>query len=117
MRDHKLNSLGNLLGGALSRHGIGERVIAAQIVATANELLVGMLTYEQRDEVQAVSFKSSELLLVCKTPTARYAAEGLAKSLGRKLEEDYPSQTFKKIVCVFKSGKASDDEWYNGGTV
>jgi len=117
MRNHKLNSLGNLLGGALSRHGIGERVVAAQIVASANELLATLLTPDQNREVQAVSFKASELLLVCKTPTARYAAEGLAKSLGRKLEEEYPSQTFRKIVCVFKSGKANDDEWYNGATV
>ena len=117
MRDHKLSSLGNLLGGALSRHGIGERVIAAQIVASANELLAGMLTAEQKTEVQAISFKGSELLLVCKTPTARYAAEGLARQLGRKLEEEYPSQTFRKVVCVFKSGKANDDEWYNGATV
>ena len=117
MRDNNLSSLGNLLGGALARHGIGERVIAAQIVASANELLHEMLTQDQRGEVQAVSFKSDELLLACKTPTARYAAEGLAKTLGRKLEEKYPNQTFKKIVCVFKSGKVSDDEWYNGATV
>jgi hypothetical protein len=117
MRDHKLSSLGNLLGGALSRHGIGERVIAAQIVASANELLGQMLTPEQRGEVQAMSYKASELLLICKTPTARYTAEGLAKSLGRKLEEEFPTQTFKKIACMFKPGKANDDEWYNGGTV
>ena len=117
MRDHKLSSLGNLLGNALARHGIGERVVAAQIVASANELLKGLLTRDQVGEVQAVSFKNSELLLVCKTPTARYAAEGLTKALARKLEEGYPDQTFRKIACVFKAGKANDDEWYNGTTV
>lgn len=117
MRENKLSSLGNLLGGALSRHGIGERVVAAQIVAGANELLRELLTPEQRGEVQAVSFKDDELLLACKTPTARYAAEGFAKTLGRKLEEKFPNQTFRKVVCVFKTGKANDDEWYNGSTV
>jgi hypothetical protein len=117
MRNHKLNSLSNLLSGALSRHGIGERVIAAQIVASANELLGEMMTPTQRGEVQVVSFKGSELLIACKTPTARYAAEGLTKALGRKLEQEYPSQTFRKIVCLFKSGKANDDEWYNSATV
>ena len=117
MRDYKLNSLGNLLGGALSRHGIGERVIAAQIVASANELLTDMLAPGPRSEVQAISYKNAELLIVCKTPTARYAAEGLIKSLGRQLEVEFPSQTFKKIICLFKPLKANDDEWYNGGTV
>ena len=117
MADKKLSSLGNLLGGALARHGIGERVVAAQIVSSTNELLKELLTRDQWGEVQAVSYRNSELLLACKTPTARYAAEGLAKALGRKLEEKYPNQTFRKIVCVFKAGKAGDDEWYNGATV
>jgi hypothetical protein len=101
----------------LARHGIGERVVAAQIVASANELLSQMLTPEQRGEVQAVSFKGSELLLACKTPAARYMAEGMAKTLGRKLEEEYPNQTFRKVVCVFRNQRANDDEWYNGATV
>ncbi|MDQ5952642.1 MAG: hypothetical protein QG626_771 [Patescibacteria group bacterium] len=116
MRDHKLSSLGNLLGGALSRHGIGERVQAAQIVAKANDLLREAMG-KQADEVQAVSFKLSELVLACKTPTARYAAEGQVRNLARRLEEAFPTQTFKKIVCRLKSGVANDDEWYNGGTV
>lgn len=117
LRDSKPSSLGNLLQGALSRHGIGERVLAAQIVAKANELLAEFLTPVQRGEVQAVSFRANELLLACKTPTARYAAEGLTKRLGRKLEEIYPNQTFRKITCVFKNASTNDDEWYNGATV
>lgn len=116
MRDHKLSSLGNLLGGALSRHGIGERVQAAQIVASANELLSELMG-RQAEEVRAISYKLAELVLACKTPTARYAAEGLTKTLGRKLEERYPSQTFKKITCRLKTGIATDDEWYNTDTV
>lgn len=117
MRDYKLSALGNLLGGALSRHGIADRVVAAQIVASANELLTTMFTPLQRAEIQAISYKASELVLACKTPTARYAAEGMARALGRKLEEHYPDQTFRKITCVFKSLQANDDEWYNSGAV
>lgn len=117
MRDNKLSSLGNLLGGALARHGIGERVMAAQIVSSANDVLADLLTPDQRGEVEAVSYRSSELLLACKTPAARYAAEGLAKALSKKLEEEFPNQTFRKVTCVFKTGRASDDEWYNGTTV
>ncbi|MFZ2682140.1 MAG: hypothetical protein WAZ14_03550 [Patescibacteria group bacterium] len=113
MRDHKLSSLGNLLGGALSRYGIGERVVAAQIVASANELLDELLPPGHRLEVQVVSFKLGELVLMCKSPTVKYVAEGMTKQLGRRLEERFPDQTFKKIVCIFKPFKATDDEWYN----
>ena len=116
MRDHKLNSLGNLLGGTLSRYGIGERVQAAQIVASANELLGGLMG-KQAEDIKAMSYKDSELVLACKSPTARYAAEGLTKKLGRQLEERYPSQTFSKITCRLKTGSDTDDEWYNGATV
>lgn len=113
MRDHKLSSLGNLLGGALSRHGIGERVLAAQIVATANELLAELLPALERGSSQVISYKQQELIVACRTPTARYAVEGLARALGRKLEEVYPAQSFKKIRAVLRSGKPSEDEWYN----
>ncbi len=117
MRDHKLSPLGQLLGGSLARYGIGERVTAAQIVTSANKLLQEILTADQAREVVAVSFKSSELCLACKTPTARFAAEGLAKTLSHKLEELYPEQTISRIICVFRTPKATEDEWYNDMSV
>ncbi len=117
MREYKLSSLSHLLGGSLARHGIGDRVLSAQIVASANQLLTELLHSDQRGEVQAVSYKASELLLACKTPTARYAAEGLIKIIARKLEEKYPDQTFRKVICVFRNGKANDDEWYNSASL
>ncbi len=117
MPEKKLAALGNLLGGALVRHGIQHRIEAAQIVATTNELLRDLLRADQQVEIQAVSFKDSELLLACKTPSARYAAEGLTNILTQSLESRYPGQTIRRIHCVFRTGKASDDEWYNGASI
>jgi hypothetical protein len=117
MRDHKLSSLGNLLGGALSRHGIGERVMAAQIVATANELIAGLLPAGEQRAVRVTSYKNGELTVACKTPAARYVIEGQSKAICRRLEEKYPNQTFKILQCRLKPSEASDEEWYNGLTV
>lgn len=117
MQKKGLASLGNLLTGALARHGIGERVTAAQVVAQANELLANLLVPEQRGEIAVVSYKQSELLVACKTPAARYVAEGLAKILTRKLEERFPDQYIKRVQCVFRTGASNDDEWYNGVTL
>lgn len=116
MRDHKLSSLSNLLGGTLSRYGIGERVVAAQIVSTANELLVELMG-RQAEDIHVLSYKDGQLEIACKSPTARYAAEGMTKTLARKLEERYPNQTFRTVDCRLKTGAASDDEWYNSGTL
>jgi hypothetical protein len=117
MQKKGLASLGNLLTGALARHGIGERVTAAQVVAYANELLPSLLATQQRGEITVLSYKQSELLVACKTPAARYVAEGLAKNLTRKLEERFPDQYIKHVQCVFRSSTANDDEWYNGATL
>lgn len=117
MREHKLSSLGNLLGGALSRHGIGERVAAAQIVASAKQLVAAWLPGVASDEIRVVSYKHGELQLTCKSPAARHAVEGLAKKLCRQLEADYPDQTFKAVSCRLGVGQANDEQWYNGLTV
>jgi hypothetical protein len=117
MRDHKLSSLGNLLGGALSRHGIGERVVAAQIVTSANELLRTFMPATEHLAVRVTSFRGGELRVACKTPAARYVVEGIAKNLCRRLEEEYPNQTFKGVQCRLQPSQANDEEWYNGLTV
>lgn len=105
------------MGGALARHGIGERVTAAQVVAYAQEQLHSLLPPEQRGEVHIVSYRQAELFVACKTPAARYTAEGLAKTLTRSIEVRFPDQQVKKVICAFRTGKADDDEWYNGVTL
>lgn len=116
MYDRKLSSLSHLLGGSLTRYGISERVLAARIVTRANELLQEFMG-RQADDVRVLSFKDQELILACGNATARYAAEGLAKKLARRLEEQFPDQTFKKISCRLNTRLTSDDEWYNGTAV
>lgn len=116
MYDRKLSSLNNLLDGTLSRYGIGGRVLAAQIVTSANDILAELMG-QQANDVRVQSFKDHELIIGCKNATARYAAEGLTKRLARKLEEKFPDQTFTKISCRLDTRSTSDDEWYNGMAV
>lgn len=111
-----LSSLGNLLEGALSRHGIGIQVVAAQVVSHANDLLIELLPEHARADVRVESYRSNELILACKNAPARYAAEKVEEQLTLKLEEKFPRLTLKSVLYRLKP-HIFEDGWYNSHTV
>lgn len=111
-----LSSLGNLLEGALSRHGIGIQVVAAQIVSQANELLFELLPEQARAEVRTESYRTNELVIACKNAPARYVTEKIEEQLMKRLEERFPRLTLKTVTYRLKP-HLFEDGWYNSHTV
>ncbi len=111
-----LSSLGNLLEGALSRHGIGIQVVSAQIVSRANDLLHELLPEHARADVRTESYRTNELVIACKNAPARYATEKIEEHLTRRLEEHFPRLTLKSVVYRLKP-HVFEDGWYNSQTV
>lgn len=87
-----------MVDGILSRHGIARQVEAAQIIQTANDLLLEMLSETAKRDVRALSFKDGVLTLACKHTVATYDAEGVGPLLSRRLEECYPATSFNVIT-------------------
>jgi hypothetical protein len=95
MKKNSLSSVGSMMDGLLSRHGIGKQVLSANIVTSADRYLQSVLPEEMKGDVRALSFKDGVLTLACRHSAALYDAEGFAHALQRKLEEEFPSQTPK----------------------
>jgi hypothetical protein len=95
MKKSSLYSVGSMVDGVLSRHGIGKQVLSASVVTTAERTLSSLLAPQIKEDVRALSFRENTLTLACRHSAALYDAEGFAAKLGRSLEESFPSLSIK----------------------
>jgi hypothetical protein len=112
MAESPLANLKNLLPSALSRHGLGERVRAAQVVTEAEKLLRQLLTADQCLDVQVVSYQQECLHLRCQHPGVRYVLERHSQELKQQLEVCFPEISVKRIDIAVGPALKSDEEWY-----
>jgi hypothetical protein len=98
MKKKSLHSIGDMMDSVLSRHGIKKQVVSAQIVTRANELLRELLDGAALLDVKVLSLKENMLTLACRHSAALYDGEGVAETIARKLEEEYPDHSFTCIA-------------------
>lgn len=108
-----MQGIGNLLSGALKRHGIDRQVTATVIVARANEVLAGLVAgTPMQGDVQVVVYKDQELVIACPHAAASHDVQGFVPMLQAELEQLFPDKTFRKVVT-----RIVPAAWYNGGIV
>ncbi len=95
-----------LSGSAFNRPGVRRSIAASMVVESANRCIPGYLTGMIVHEVVAISFKEGVLRLRVKSAAARYGVRGIEKQLMKKLGEEFPTVSFKKI-SVFLSKEPS----------
>ena len=98
-RRASLTKIGNLLEGALRRHGVAKQVTAAIIVDRANEILDEILgTSDLRQDVYAISYTSGTLVIGCKNAAASYDVDGMIPAIRSRLAEEVPEAEIHTIT-------------------
>ena len=94
-----LTKIGNLLDGALRRHGVAKQVTAAIIIDRVNAVLDDMFgSSPLRSDVSALSIVNGTLTLACKNAGASYDIDGMIPELKAKLREEIPEAEIHTIV-------------------
>ncbi len=99
-------SAASLLSGMLARYGIAPQVLAARVVARANELLLELIGSEQIEDAKVLSFVDHVLVVACRHPAARFALGVHGDDLARKLEQVFPDIQIHTVRFDLKP-----DEW------
>lgn len=106
-----MQGIGNLLTGAMKRHGIYAQVTATVIVAKANDVLAMLIDGTPlRDDVTVVAYKEQELIIACLHAAASHDLQGFLPALQAELERQFPDKTFRRVVT-----RIVPAAWYNGG--
>lgn len=94
-----LTKIGNLLEGALRRHGVAKQVTAAMIIDRTNEVLDELLGASAlRSDVNALSIVNGTLVIACRNAGASYDIDGMIPELKVKLREEIPEADIHTII-------------------
>ena len=94
-----LTNIGNLLDGALRRHGVAKQVMAAIIIDRVNVLLDEMLESSPlRSDVNALSIINGTLVIACANAGASYDLDGILPELTAKLRDEIPEAEIHTII-------------------
>lgn len=105
-----MQGIGNLLSGALKRHGIDRQVTATVIVARANEILAALVAGTPlAGDVTVVVYKDNELVIACPHAPASHDVQGFVPQLQAELETAFPDKSFRRVVT-----RIAPAAWYTG---
>lgn len=105
-----MHGIGNLLSGAMKRHGIDRQVTATVIVARANEILNTLVTGTPLyGDVTVVVYKDNELVIACPHAPASHDVQGFVPQLKSELEVAFPDKSFSRVVT-----RIVPSSWYTG---
>ncbi len=89
-----ITSVGDLLEGAIRRHGVEEVVLSARVLEEADRVIEQLLGHEQAGYITPKAFSGGELRLAARVPAAAVEMRLRESELLERLRQKFPNVRF-----------------------
>ncbi|MFA6130736.1 MAG: hypothetical protein WC730_00515 [Patescibacteria group bacterium] len=94
--------MGDLMSGAMRRHGIERQITAAMIVEKAKEYLPQVFEPAACLDLVVISYQNERLSIGCRHSEAMYLVTAKRDALKELLEQDFPATMIRDITPVYR---------------